>query len=146
MGFHWPTSFFYWRAITETASDNLWVPQAMSSFLLVSLSTPGDDTAPADKLAWLSPLSVVVVLIYFAAGHERWLAPFLAALLLYLLICFHLLRKDRSLTTSISSQLRVNPSCVVSLFSQVSTPLDLLFSFVSEREIGLHLFLIDFGD
>jgi hypothetical protein len=27
--------FFYWRAITETASDNLWVPQAMSSFLLV---------------------------------------------------------------------------------------------------------------
>jgi hypothetical protein len=30
-----PTSFFYWRAITETAIDNLWVPQAMSSFLLV---------------------------------------------------------------------------------------------------------------
>jgi hypothetical protein len=30
-----PTSFFYWRAITETARDNLWVSQAMSSFLLV---------------------------------------------------------------------------------------------------------------
>jgi hypothetical protein len=30
-----PPHFFYWRAITETASDNLWVPQAMSSFLLV---------------------------------------------------------------------------------------------------------------
>jgi hypothetical protein len=30
-----PTSFFYWRAITETTSDNLWVPQAMSSFLLL---------------------------------------------------------------------------------------------------------------
>jgi hypothetical protein len=30
-----PPRFFYWRAITETASDNLWVPQAMSSFLLV---------------------------------------------------------------------------------------------------------------
>jgi hypothetical protein len=31
-----PTYFFYWRAVTETASDNLWVPQALSSFLLVS--------------------------------------------------------------------------------------------------------------
>jgi hypothetical protein len=31
-----PPCFFYWRAITETASDNLWVPQAMSSFLLVN--------------------------------------------------------------------------------------------------------------
>jgi hypothetical protein len=33
-----PPRFFYWRAITETASDNLWVPQAMSSFLLVTFS------------------------------------------------------------------------------------------------------------
>jgi hypothetical protein len=23
-----PLGFFYWRAVTETASDNLWVPQA----------------------------------------------------------------------------------------------------------------------
>jgi hypothetical protein len=30
-----PPGFFYWRAVTETASDNLWVPQALSSFLLV---------------------------------------------------------------------------------------------------------------
>jgi hypothetical protein len=34
-----PPRFFYWRAITETASDNLWVPQALSSFLLMN-STP----------------------------------------------------------------------------------------------------------
>jgi hypothetical protein len=30
-----PPGFFYWRAVTETDSDNLWVPQALSSFLLV---------------------------------------------------------------------------------------------------------------
>jgi hypothetical protein len=42
IGFHWRflsrvhLVFFYWRVITETASDNLWVPQALSSFLLVS--------------------------------------------------------------------------------------------------------------
>jgi hypothetical protein len=30
-----PPGFFYWRAVTETASDNLLVPQALSSFLLV---------------------------------------------------------------------------------------------------------------
>jgi hypothetical protein len=40
IGFHWrfPSrahQVFYWRAVTETASDNLWVPQALSSFLLV---------------------------------------------------------------------------------------------------------------
>jgi hypothetical protein len=32
-----PPCFFYWRVITETASDNLWVPQALSSFLLVKV-------------------------------------------------------------------------------------------------------------
>jgi hypothetical protein len=31
-----PSGFFYWRAVTETASGNLWVPQALSSFLVVS--------------------------------------------------------------------------------------------------------------
>jgi hypothetical protein len=41
IGFHWrfPSQahlVFYWRAVTETASDNLWVPQALSSFLLVN--------------------------------------------------------------------------------------------------------------
>jgi hypothetical protein len=40
IGLHWrfPSRahlVFYWRAVTETASDNLWVPQALSSFLLV---------------------------------------------------------------------------------------------------------------
>jgi hypothetical protein len=30
-----PPGFFYWRAVTETASDNLLVPQALSSFLVV---------------------------------------------------------------------------------------------------------------
>jgi hypothetical protein len=34
-----PPRSFYWRAITETASDNLWVPQAMSSFLLVTCTS-----------------------------------------------------------------------------------------------------------
>jgi hypothetical protein len=88
-----------------------------------SLSTRGDDTAPVDELdlllrrsASLSPLGFIC----FAVGDER-LAPFLVAHLLsstfLLLIYFHLLRKDRSPTTSIGSQLRVNPSCVVSLFS-----------------------------
>jgi hypothetical protein len=41
IGFHWrflsrAHLVFYWRAVTETASDNLWVPQALSSILLVS--------------------------------------------------------------------------------------------------------------
>jgi hypothetical protein len=35
---HSSTWFFYWRAVTETASDNLWVPQAFNSFLLVAIS------------------------------------------------------------------------------------------------------------
>jgi hypothetical protein len=30
-----PPRFFYWRKITETVSDNLWVSQVLSSFLLV---------------------------------------------------------------------------------------------------------------
>jgi hypothetical protein len=32
-----PTCFFHWRLITETASEKLNVPQALSSFLLVVL-------------------------------------------------------------------------------------------------------------
>jgi hypothetical protein len=34
-----PPGFFYWRAVTETVSDNLWVPQALSSFLLVLMAS-----------------------------------------------------------------------------------------------------------
>jgi hypothetical protein len=35
-----PIWFFYCRAVTETASDNLWVPQTLSSFLLVVGRSP----------------------------------------------------------------------------------------------------------
>jgi hypothetical protein len=47
--------FFYWRAITETASDNLWVPQAMSSFLLVGGRAKHQQRSQTERAAATHP-------------------------------------------------------------------------------------------
>jgi hypothetical protein len=74
-----PPSFFYWRAVTETASDNLWVPQALSSFLLVRvfvsfiLSQPVHITVVSTLH---SSLTVIFFLLFFMFMHEYMINVF----------------------------------------------------------------------
>jgi hypothetical protein len=56
-----PPRFFYWRVITKTASDNLWVPQAMSSFLLVEAA--GNSSLESHRHHRI------------ARGHGQWSSP-----------------------------------------------------------------------
>jgi hypothetical protein len=81
-----PPSFFYWRAVTETASDNLWVPQSLSSFLLVYFSHPTGDSLDTAKNKFRSRFARRMHVSHFTVSVLLETQSIISCL--YVLACF----------------------------------------------------------